>query len=771
MDGRRSILAELQGREECMFQFLFKYPSAAFRKGQFVLLGKWPGWLLVAAIVAAAMGLALLIRWKLRNAAPEVRNWRAGVIWGTQSAFVVLVLLLLWQPAILVAELSSQQNIIAVVMDDSRSMGIADSGGKTREAAAVAALEGGVLAGLRQRFQTRLYRLGRELTPADGPQEITPVEPATRIGENLKRLATETSDLPVGAIVLLSDGGQNSAGGGSGISRDVLQALRNRRLPVHTVGFGKQESAEDVEIEDVSIAASAIAESRISATVSLTQRGYAGKKAKLTVRDGAKQIAEREITLAPDARNQAEPVFFPAGAAGAKSLTFSIETLSREENLANNTMTRPILVSDAKRRILYVEGEPRWEYKFIRRAEAEDPTVQLVSMLRTSENKIYRQGISDPGELAGGFPVRPEDLFGYAGIIIGSVDAGYFTPLQQELLREYVDRRGGGFSLSDGGWGASSLNDVLPTFLPSGNHNFHRNAATVELTPQGLDSPITQLLDDPGKNAQRWKKLTYLADYEDAGAPKPGATVLANLHVGRRKLPLLITQSYGHGRTAILATGGTWRWQMSEALGDPSHDLFWQQLLRWLVAESPGPVVASVSERLLMDEGRVELRAQVRDQQFERAVNAQVTAHIIGPQGLDQLMDLSPSPDTPGTYRAEWTAERPGTYVVEVTAESPRGSQPRELGRDVLTVQRENGVAENFHTEQNRRLLEQLASDTGGRYWKPSELKSLPRDISYSEAGISVRSTKELWDMPIVFLLLLGVPIAGWLLRRKWGVI
>src|SRR2546429_6534210 len=90
-----------------------------------------------------------------------------------------------------------------------------------------------------------------------------------------------------------------------------------------------------------------------------------------------------------------------------------METLSGEENLANNTMTRPIVVSDAKRRILYLEGEPRWEYKFIRRAEAEDPTVQLVSMLRTSENKIYRQGISDPSELANGFPARPENLFSY----------------------------------------------------------------------------------------------------------------------------------------------------------------------------------------------------------------------------------------------------------------------------------------------------------------------------------------------------------------------
>jgi hypothetical protein len=88
-----------------------------------------------------------------------------------------------------------------------------------------------------------------------------------------------------------------------------------------------------------------------------------------------------------------------------------------------------------------------------------------------------------------------------------------------------------------------------------------------------------------------------------------------------------------------------------------------------------------------------------------------------------------------------------------------------------LTFQREDGVAENFHTEQNRTLLEQLASETGGHYWKPSELKNLPRDILYSEAGISVRATKELWNMPIVFMLLLGLPTGEWLLRRKWGVV
>jgi uncharacterized membrane protein len=553
--------------------------------------------------------------------------------------------------------------------------------------------------------------------------------------------------------------------------------LRNRRLPVHAIGFGKEEAAHDVELEDVTIPASAIANARVSATVSLKQHGYSGESARLTVRAGDKAVAERDITLASDGRTQTEQLFFPIGDAGAKTLTFSVEALPGEENAANNTMTRPILVSDAKRKILYVEGEPRWEYKFIRRSEGDDPTVQLVSMLRTSENKIYRQGISSPEELAAGFPSRPEDLFGYSGIIIGSVAADYFTPLQQELLREYVDRRGGGIlflggrsSLSDGGWAASSLNELLPTVLPTGSHNFHRNPATVELTPEGVDSPITQILEDPQKNEQRWKKLTYLADYEDAGSPKPGATVLADMHAGRRKLPLLITQSYGHGRTAIMATGGTWRWQMSEALGDPSHDLFWQQLLRWLIADSPGPVVASIPQRLLMDQGNVQMNAQVRDRQFQQAPNAHVTAHIVGPDNLNAVIELTPSGGAPGQYQTEWTAEKPGAYLAEVVAESS-GSQPQELGRDVVTFQREDGVAENFHTQQNRQLLEQLAADTGGRYWKPSQLETLPRDISYSEAGISVRSTKELWNMPIVFVLLLGLPIAEWLLRRKWGVV
>ena len=778
-----------------MFEFLFKYPIPVFTRGKYILLGAWPGWVLVVLVLAATSGLAWLIWRQLPEAAPRVRNWRAWLVWGLESAMVALLLLLLWQPAITVSELKSQQNIIAVLVDDSRSMAIADAGpdGKTpREVAAVKALADGVLAGLQKRFQTRVYRVDTGLNrvvpggvtvdpPGDPPPELAalsagvgPGTGATHINAALQQLMTETSDLPVGAVVLVSDGAENGVGAsGRDIDVETINALHNRKLPVHTVGFGREKPERDVEMDDAVVAAKAMASSRMAATVSFHQHGYAGQKAVVDVRDGDKLLASQQVPLEKDGVEQIATVFFNSGDAGVKNVSFVVETMPGEENAANNAVTRLVNVSGTQRRVLYVEGEPRWVYKFIRRAEDGDKGMQVVSILRTTENKIYRQGIADPSELADGFPTKAEDLFKYDAIILGSVEAQYFTPTQQELLREFVDKRGGGLlflggrlSLSDGGWESSSLADLFPTFWASAKGQFHRDPATVQLTAAGAESPVTRLLDERNANVERWRKLPYLADYEDPGAPKPGATVLAEMTAGK-KMPLLVTQNYGRGRTAVLATGGTWRWQMRSPLGDPSHDLFWQQLLRWIAGDSPGPVVTTMPQTMLMDDGALKMTALVRDKQFTPAGDAKVMAHVIGPQGVSAMVDFAPVANQPGMYEAEWTAEKSGSYVAEITG----GRDKEELGKDVVAFRREDGVAENFHTQQNKALLEKLSEETGGRYWSPSELARLPKEISYSEAGISVRDTKELWDMPVVFFVLLGLIAVDWLLRRKWGVV
>ena len=451
-----------------------------------------------------------MLIWRLLPEAegtPRIRNWRVWAICALEAAMAILLLTLLWEPAITVAELKSQQNIIAVLMDDSRSMGIADAGtdGKTaRETAAVKALEDGVLPGLAEEVPGAGVPVGQ---PLDAGGEAGPVE---------SRCAGDAHQCGAAATGV-GDGGP-AGGRGGAVERWGSELGRDRSGDDHAAAqpqasgaydrLRQEKAAHDLEIDDVAVGAKAMAGSRMTATVSFHQRGYAGQKTTLEVKDGDKLLAAKDVTLAADGTEQSETMFFNAGDAGVKSIGFALEPFPSEESAANNAVTRLVDVSSEKRRILYVEGEPRWEYKFIRRGEDDDKGLQVVSMLRTTENKIYRQGISDPSELADGFPTKAEDLFKYDGIIIGSVEAGYFSPVQQELLREFVDRRGGGilflggrFSLGDGGWATSGAADLLPTFLPAEKGTFHRDAATVELTAAGAESPITRLLDD---RARMW---------------------------------------------------------------------------------------------------------------------------------------------------------------------------------------------------------------------------------------------------------------------------
>ena len=230
-----------------MFEFFFKYPRSVYARGQFALLGG------VAEVDAGAAdrrgGRGSRVADPLAPGAKprrSMRSWRAWVIWGLQTLLAALVLVLLWQPAITVAELKPQQNIIAVLVDDSRSMGITEDG-STRQAQAVKALQNGVLANLNRSFQTRLYRVDDVPARIDSLKDLQPNAPSTRIGDSLKQLSEETSDLPIGAVVLLSDGDDNAGG----IGADAINALRARHIPVHTVGFGREHAAHDVELDDV----------------------------------------------------------------------------------------------------------------------------------------------------------------------------------------------------------------------------------------------------------------------------------------------------------------------------------------------------------------------------------------------------------------------------------------------------------------------------------------------------------------------------------------
>ena len=440
-------------------------------------------------------------------------------------------------------------------------------------------------------------------------------------------------------------------------------------------------------------------------------------------------------------------------------------------------MVQLINVGEKKMRILYFEGEPRWEFKFIRRAVEDDPSVEIFTVLRTTQNKTYRQsttGVVDAHELENGFPTKPEDLFRYDGLIIGSVEASYFSNEQQAMIRDFADRRGGGvlflagrFTLSDGAYAKTPMAEMMPLrLLP--DKTWSRDFATAALTDAGKESVITRVEEDRDQNIARWLKMPQVANYAEMGTPKPGAEVLMTVaEAGHRPTPLLAIQNYGHGRVGVFATAGSWRWKMLQDHTDRSHAMFWQQLLRWMVNETPGQVLSSTPHQVLADDTQVPLRVSVRDKTYQTVSGATVQTTVVRPDGSSDVVELKPDPLEPGTYEGEYTADKPGTYVAETIAHQDK----TELGRDTITFRREDGVAENFGAAQNRDLLEKLSSDTNGTYYTPGNAKKLSGEVAVSEAGITAHDNLDIWDMPILFLLVILIRGGEWLLRRKWGVV
>jgi uncharacterized membrane protein len=745
-----------------MFEFLFKYSPSAFSKGRIVLLTPWPVWLL--AMLAIAAGLALFFH--VRRSHGLLKGSRPIVIWIFETAMVALLLLLLWHPALSIATLRPQQNVVTVLIDHSRSMGIQENG-SSRLAKAQEIWKDKLAESLSTRFQVRMYDFGKDLTRIENVDQAKPDSPATRIGDTLTQIASESSTLPIGAVILMSDGAENSGG----LDADTIARIRQARIPIHTIGFGREFLNSDIEIMDVSVAARALSGSRLNAQVTFRQVGYNGQKTRITITDSGKVVASQDVMLKKDSSAQTENVVFNAGESGPRSLQIKVEPLSGEENLANNSLSRLVNVSGRKMRILYFEGEPRWEYKFLRRAVEDDKNVEIISMVRTTPNKILYQGFP-AGEEPNGFPTKAEELFAYDGLIIGSSEANYFTAGQQQLIRDFADRRGGGvlflggrFGLSDGGYTRSPLAEIMPVHLSASEQSFHRDYSTVVLAPAGRDSAICRLVEGRDRNIERWKKMPQIANYQDVLDPKPGAvTLLEVAPAGKRPSPLLIIENFGRGRTGVLATGGTWRWQMQQDLKDMTHETFWQQLLRWLVQETPGQIQASTPRQVLSDDNKVHLRAELRDKTYQPVSSARVLGHVIGPEGLSESIAFAPQPLEEGVYTADYTADKPGSYLVEVSTSAG-------TSRDVVMFRREDGVAENFRTTQNKELLQKLSEQTGGNYYSASDAKKLVNEISFSEAGITTHQNLDLWDMPIVLLLAIGLRGGEWLLRRKWGVV
>ncbi|MDX1562022.1 MAG: VWA domain-containing protein, partial [Gammaproteobacteria bacterium] len=369
-----------------MFELLFKYSEATFERGEFLFASGWPLWPLILLVIAGAVAVGFSL---VKNR--HDFSWPKLTVLGVlQVALWATLLTMLWRPALLTQTLRPQENSIAVLVDTSASMGYGENTDRSRLQQAVAALEDGPLPDLQEQFDVELLSFAEQTIGLESLENVPPPGPKTDIAQALLSVLRGASAGALAAVVLVSDGADNAGS----LDPARIAEIASFGVPVHTLGVGREVLEEDIELEDVIVAPQSAPGATVSAQVSI-RHGRAAN-AQLKVYDGDAILASETIALPDQAGVTTRWIDIDVGSAGVRDLRFTIDPVGAETNLVNNTQLRPMEVPQQRRSVLYIEGEPRWEYKFMRRAMDADSPLRLASLLRTTPNKHYRQGIATP---------------------------------------------------------------------------------------------------------------------------------------------------------------------------------------------------------------------------------------------------------------------------------------------------------------------------------------------------------------------------------------
>ncbi|MDH5550904.1 MAG: hypothetical protein OEZ42_13505, partial [Gemmatimonadota bacterium] len=454
---------------ERLFSFLFKYRPIVFERGELGFASPWPAWLL-AAVALALLALAVVPYLRTRRL-----EWRDQVVLASlrAAAFAILVLCLA-RPLLVVATVVPQQNFLGILVDDSRSMRIVDHAGSPRSEFVSEHFgpDGSpLLSALAERFKLRFFRFSESSQRVSDASDFGFAGRRTDLGGAIAAAQRELAAVPLAGLVLVSDGAEN----GESVLTESLLQLQASGVPLHTVGIGQERFAKDIAIRRANPPRAVLRGSSVTVDLTITHSGFGGKTVQVVVESDGRILSTRDVDLPRSQEATTARIHFTADETGPRLFRFRIAPEEGELVAENNSLETLIDVQDARRKILYFEGEPRWEVKFLRRALAEDENVRVVVLQRTADDKFYRLDVEEPDELAGGFPATREELFRYDGLILGSVEASFFTHDQLNMIADFVGRRGGGLlalggrrAFAEGGYGGTPIADVLPVVLPAG---------------------------------------------------------------------------------------------------------------------------------------------------------------------------------------------------------------------------------------------------------------------------------------------------------------
>ncbi len=778
-------------------------------------------WLLPVLVLVVALAGALAWAGRRGVAGRSVRI-ACGLL---KLAGVLALALCLLDPLRVSQRARPGANIFALIADNSQSMQVKDAGQSQSRGEILRAQLTNDAAGwqsaLSENFQLRRYTVDSQLQDARDFAELKFDGRASALQTALHTAADRWRGQPVAAVLLFTDGNATD------ITPD-LSALEGCP-PVYPVVIG-DEGLRDIALEKLTASQTAFEDAPVTVQAEVAAHGFSGEEVDtrlIEVTPGLSNVVaeQKQAATADDSnlnfRFQIQPdkpgLHFYEVETRAGSELGGPAGQSREATLVNNRKVAVVDRGQEPFRVLYVGGRPNWDFKFLNRAIADDPQVQLVGLIRmarrapkfqfaggelsnplfggfTDTNEetarydqpvLTRLNTRDEFELRGGFPITAAELFKYHAVIFGDIEADFFTHDQMVLLQRFVTERGGGFlmlggaeSFREGGYAGTVVGSMLPVYLNQPGSANLPSEWKLTLTREGWLQPWTRLRATEGEEQTRLDGAAPLEVLNSVPGIKPGASVLATVSDSdNNNYPALAVQRLGLGRTAALMIGDMWRGSLRDEISQKDLAKSWRQLVRWLVSDDPSRVSVTPETAAGGDPSRVRFVVTARDEEFKPLDNATVQLTIRPVHLLESpfaefstnflQISADPLPNQPGKYEASYVARDAGAYSVEAVVTQFDG----KAGGHALAGWASDPAAEEFRVlKPNRQWLAAIAQKTGGAVLTMPALKDFARRLPERRAPITETWSDPLWHKPVVLLFVIGCFVAEWGVRRWKGL-
>lgn len=596
-------------------------------------------------------------------------------------------------------------------------------------------------------------------------KDLKATEPGTSIASSLEDVSN-SGGLPPAAIVLLTDGIDNAS---AQRSEAVLQDLGARGIPVYAVPLGLADP-DDVAIRNIVMQEVAFSGDSVPVRVHLESRGYERRTARLAVSLNGRRVTQKTIRFTGGL--QFEDIDFRVDVyeKGAAQIAITVEPFDDEVSIANNSVERSIRVVNEKINVLYIEGNARWEFRYLHAILKRDPRINATFIASNMGPELAR---NSPEHIER-FPVKRDEAFKYDLVILGDVDADFFTPEELGLLEELIRDRGGSLLVLCGPMHtpASYVDTPVETMLPvrfAADEKWEEVSDSVfpVLTPEGRNSMVMTLENDKAENDRTWSRVAPLDHLPPLLGPKQGATVLAALsdeNSSSQRYPLVAWQRYGTGKCLSIATDRLWRLRFKT--GDKYHWRVWSQCIQFMTLSR----LMGEHKRIRLETDRSiyplddqsRIYAHVLDDEFEPVVQSGFEVVVAGPDDneVEQRIKLQPDRSHPGLYEGYFTPPAAGRYRIEANDEDKDVSNTTEF--QVADFRKEL-------TDTNMRSdhLERIAELTGGAKLSVRDLPQLQSLINTDPVTTTVRSERPLWDNSLIVFLLVGLLGAEWIIRRR----